>query len=76
MGDGDVVMGTVRAVEVGVLDQPYPTSQLVKCKVMGVLDARGAAHFLDHGNLPFSKGHRGFSLTKNSRKRGSHRQED
>lgn len=53
MGDGDVVVGTQRAVEAGVLDQPYATSQLVKSKVMGVKDAEGAARFFDSGDLPF-----------------------
>jgi methylaspartate mutase epsilon subunit len=55
MGDGDIVVGTIRAVEAGVLDQPYSTSQQVKSKVMGVKDAEGAARFFDFGNLPFSK---------------------
>ncbi len=55
MGDGDVIVGTVRAVEAGVLDQPYATSQRVKCAVIGVKDAQGAARYLDHGNLPFSR---------------------
>ena len=55
LGDGDVVAGTVRAVEIGILDQPYSTSQRVKCAVIGVKDAQGAARYLDHGNLPFSK---------------------
>jgi methylaspartate mutase epsilon subunit len=53
MGEGDVVVGTRRAVEVGVLDQPYATTQHVKGKVMGVKDHEGAARFFDFGDLPF-----------------------
>lgn len=55
MGDGDVIVGAVRAVEAGVLDQSYSTSQFVKGAVMGIKDAHGAARFMDHGNLPFSR---------------------
>jgi methylaspartate mutase epsilon subunit len=55
LGKGDVVVGTSKAIERGVLDQPYATSRRVKCKVMGVKDATGAARFLDTGDLPFSE---------------------
>jgi methylaspartate mutase epsilon subunit len=55
LGGGDVVKGTVEAVDLGILDQPYATSQLVKGRVLGVKDARGAARFYDPGNLPFSR---------------------
>jgi methylaspartate mutase epsilon subunit len=53
MGEGDVVVGSCRASEAGVLDQSYATTNLVKCAVMGVKDSQGAARYLDHGNLPF-----------------------
>jgi methylaspartate mutase epsilon subunit len=53
LGEGDVVVGTQRAVEAGVLDQPYTTTQHVKGKVMGVKDHEGAARFFDFGDLPF-----------------------
>lgn len=55
MGEGDVVAGTARAVEAGVLDQPYATTQRVKGKVLGVKDVHGAARFFDFGDLPFDK---------------------
>ncbi|MCK4763530.1 MAG: hypothetical protein KAW12_15125, partial [Candidatus Aminicenantes bacterium] len=55
MGEGDVVVGSKKAVEAGILDQPYATTQHVKGKVMGVKDAAGAARFFDCGNLPFDK---------------------
>ncbi len=54
MGGGDVVKGTVKAIDEGVLDQPYSTSQLVKGKVLGVKDSTGAARYFDMGNLPFT----------------------
>lgn len=55
MGDGDVVIGAIRAVEAGVLDQSYATTNQVKGAVMGVKDARGAARFMDHGHLPLAR---------------------
>jgi methylaspartate mutase epsilon subunit len=55
MGDGDIISGTKRAIDAGVLDQPYATTQLVKGKVMGIKDANGAARFFDCGDLPFDK---------------------
>jgi methylaspartate mutase epsilon subunit len=55
MGEGDVIIGTKRAIKAGILDQPYATSQHVKGKVMGVKDGEGAARFFDFGDLPFDK---------------------
>ena len=54
LGDGDVAVGTIRAVESGVLDNPFGTSPSVACKVMGVKDSEGAVRYLNHGNLPFT----------------------
>ena len=55
LGDGDPIVGTVKAVENGMLDQPYATTQLVKNKVLGVKDSTGAARFFDFGNLPLTQ---------------------
>jgi methylaspartate mutase epsilon subunit len=55
MGDGDVAIGITWAIKAGVLDNPFATSPLVACKVMGVKDNDGALRYLDHGNLPFTK---------------------
>jgi methylaspartate mutase epsilon subunit len=55
MGDGDVIVGAVRAVDAGFLDQSYATTQFVKGAVMGVKDAHGAARYMDYGNLPFNQ---------------------
>lgn len=64
MGEGDIVVGTGRAVEAGVLDQPYATTQRVKGKVLGVKDAGGAARFFDFGDLPFDSEIREFHRKK------------
>ncbi len=55
LGDGDVAVGAVRAVEAGVIDVPFASYRYAARKVMGVRDAQGAGRFLDPGNLPFGK---------------------
>lgn len=55
LGDGDVVIGTIRAVESGVLDNPFATTPAAAGRVMGVKDSDGAVRYLRHGNLPFTK---------------------
>jgi methylaspartate mutase epsilon subunit len=52
LGDGDVLEGTIKAVEAGVLDSPWSPNINVKDKVLGVRDARGACRYLEFGNLP------------------------
>jgi methylaspartate mutase epsilon subunit len=52
LGDGDILDGTVKAVESGVLDSPWSPNLTVKDKVLGVRDIRGACRYLEFGNLP------------------------
>ncbi|MGB9886417.1 MAG: methylaspartate mutase subunit E [Moorellales bacterium] len=52
-GDGDILVGAAKAVEVGVLDNPFAANRAAAGKVMGVKDAEGAIRYLDIGNLPF-----------------------
>jgi methylaspartate mutase epsilon subunit len=52
LGDGDIVEGTAKAVEFGVLDSPWCPNITVKDKVLGIRDARGACRYLEFGNLP------------------------
>jgi methylaspartate mutase epsilon subunit len=52
LGDGDIVDGTIKAVESGVLDSPWSPNINVKDKVLGVRDAHGACRYLEFGNLP------------------------
>jgi methylaspartate mutase epsilon subunit len=55
MGDGDAVVGEIRATKAGVFDVPFSTSQHVQCRVKGVRDNQGAVRYIDHGNLPFTR---------------------
>ncbi|MBN1848343.1 MAG: methylaspartate mutase subunit E [Deltaproteobacteria bacterium] len=55
LGDGDVAVGLIQAIQSGILDHPFATSPLVPCHVMGIKDKHGAVRYLNHGNLPFTK---------------------
>jgi methylaspartate mutase epsilon subunit len=55
MGDGDLAVGVVRAVEAGVLDSPFSINIYVKDQVMGARDLYGACRYIDFGNLPIPK---------------------
>ena len=52
MGDGDIVVGAVKAVEAGVLDSPFSINIYTKDLVMGARDLQGACRYIDYGNLP------------------------
>jgi methylaspartate mutase epsilon subunit len=55
LGQSDVVVGSIKAVEAGVIDSPFCPNIHVKDRVLGVKDATGACRYLEFGNLPFSK---------------------
>lgn len=55
LGDGDVVVGVQKAVELGVVDQAFASTRYAKGRVMAARDNEGAMRYLDYGNLPFSK---------------------
>jgi methylaspartate mutase epsilon subunit len=55
MGNGDVVVGEIKAIETGVFDVPFSTSKFVQCRVKGVRDRQGMVRYFDSGNLPFTK---------------------
>jgi len=52
MGEGDIVVGAVKAVEAGVLDSPFSINIYTKDLVMGARDLQGACRYIDYGNLP------------------------
>ncbi len=55
MGDGDAAVGTVRAVEAGVLDIPWSPNRYVKSRVMPARDADGYLRIVDPGLMPFPR---------------------
>ncbi len=52
MGNGDIVVGLVKAVEAGVLDSPFSINIHTKDLVMGARDLQGACRYIEYGNLP------------------------
>ena len=55
LGDGDIVIGSIKGVEAGVLDSPFSPNINVKGNVLGVRDSTGACRYLEFGNLPIPK---------------------
>ena len=55
LGDGDLVQGTIRAFEAGVIDIPFAPSKYNAGKILPARDNNGAVRYLNFGNLPFSK---------------------
>ena len=54
-GDGDILVGAAKAIEAGVLDNPFAANRAAAGKVLGIKDSEGAIRYLNTGNLPFSK---------------------
>ncbi len=52
LGDGDVAVGAVKAVESGMLDSPFSINVHARDEVLGVRDLKGACRYLEFGNLP------------------------
>lgn len=51
-GDGDPALGSIRALESGVLDIPFSPNRHVRGDVLPIRDHNGAVRFLDSGRLP------------------------
>ena len=55
LGQGDIAVGAVRAVQAGVLDIPFAPSRFNAGKMLPARDNDGAIRILEVGNLPFTK---------------------
>lgn len=64
LGDGDICVGAVKAVDIGVLDSPFPINIHAKDEVLGVRDLSGACRYLEFGNLPLSEDIKDFHRAK------------
>ncbi|HEX2964165.1 MAG TPA: methylaspartate mutase subunit E [Syntrophorhabdaceae bacterium] len=60
LGDGDPIVGAIKAIDAGILDHPVASNRHVKGVAMGARDARGAIRYLVCDNQPFSKEIRDF----------------
>jgi len=52
-GDGDVALGTMRALEAGLLDVPWSPNRECRSALMPARDADGYLRLVDTGALPF-----------------------
>ena len=52
LGDGDLVQGMVKGVEIGIIDTVFSPWRFFKSKVLVVRDMRNAVRYLDAGNIP------------------------
>jgi methylaspartate mutase epsilon subunit len=52
LGDGDVIVGCLKAVEEGFLDSNFSPNKQVRDLVMGIKDSHGAIRWKEFGNLP------------------------
>jgi methylaspartate mutase epsilon subunit len=55
LGNGDVAVGVVRAIEMGAYEFPYSVNQANRGKMLVCRDAAGAVRFLDAGDLPLDE---------------------
>lgn len=64
LGDGDIAVGFVKAVERGIIDSPMSPNIHSRGQVLGVRDVKGASRYLEFGNLPFDESIKNFHREK------------
>ncbi|MDR3270880.1 MAG: methylaspartate mutase subunit E [Peptococcaceae bacterium] len=64
LGDGDIVVGSSKAVASGVLDSPFSINVHTKDNVLGIRDLKGACRYLEFGNLPIPEDLKDFHRQK------------
>ncbi|MCH5278823.1 MAG: methylaspartate mutase subunit E [Christensenellaceae bacterium] len=64
LGEGDIAVGTVRAVLAGVLDIPFAPSRFNAGRMLPARDNNGAIRILEKGNMPFTKEMMDFNRSK------------
>ncbi|MDR1068368.1 MAG: methylaspartate mutase subunit S [Clostridiales Family XIII bacterium] len=52
LGDGDLAVGVVKALDAGVLDSPFSINIHVRDLSLGARDLEGACRYIDYGNVP------------------------
>ena len=54
LGNGEILVGALKAIEQGIIDVPWSPNIYNKNKVINVRDVNGAVRFYEFGNMPFS----------------------
>jgi methylaspartate mutase epsilon subunit len=55
IGDGDVIVGSIKAADAGIIDSAFSPNKRVKGQVLGAKDINGAARYVEFGKLPISE---------------------
>ncbi|WZL72738.1 methylaspartate mutase subunit E [Clostridiaceae bacterium 35-E11] len=55
LGNGDLAVGTVKAIDAGVIDIPFAPSKYNAGKILPARDNNGAVRYLEFGNIPMSQ---------------------
>jgi methylaspartate mutase epsilon subunit len=55
LGNGDILVGYRKGLDMGIIDPPFATSRYTRGKVLAARDNEGAMRYLDVGNLPFTR---------------------
>ncbi|MBI2859015.1 MAG: hypothetical protein HYX90_08050 [Chloroflexi bacterium] len=76
VGEGDIAIGSDRALKSGALDITYPCNKFALGKALSVRDGTGAVRFLDCGNLPFDREMREFNRAKVAARKQSENKKD
>jgi methylaspartate mutase epsilon subunit len=64
IGEGDIIVGSIRGLEAGMIDSSFSPNKTVKDLVLGVKDSRGAIRYAEFGNLPIPREAREFNRQK------------
>jgi methylaspartate mutase epsilon subunit len=64
IGDGDIIVGSIRGVDAGIIDSSFSPNKTVKDLVLGVKDRKGAVRYAEFGNLPIPEEAKEFNRQK------------
>jgi methylaspartate mutase epsilon subunit len=64
VGNGDLAIGTVKGIDMGIIDIPFAPSKYNLGKMMPARDNQGAVRYLKFGNIPFTQELRDYNIRK------------
>jgi len=64
IGKGDLAIGAVKGIDMGVIDIPFAPSKYNSGKMMPARDNNGAVRYLKFGNIPLTKELKDYNMKK------------
>ncbi|GAA0123771.1 MAG: methylaspartate mutase subunit E [Clostridium argentinense] len=64
IGKGDLAIGTVKGIDMGIIDIPFAPSKYNAGKMMPARDNNGAVRYLKFGNIPFTEELKNYNMKK------------